>query len=1523
MGWTSLIALLLIPIASEAATYPCGTSFTPCPSKAFGVRTVPDTFGGKDLLFHKAKESDRIKQKEAQRLVSFSQISSAAREGVREMSYMFNNTEKSMMKSIRGSELNPSEVAWLSFMKADQYAKYLSYSALVSLAATKKLFKSVSSMDTLSFSNVSGTDIEKNCPINQIDECVAGKYRSYSGHCNNILSPLRGAVYEPMRRMLSPDYADKISDPRVATNGKVLPSPLVLSTLFTPAPAGHVSCSLMLAQWSSFLYDDLAHISRAFYNLNQESTQEHIPMPCCRNNVTHSECYPILKNGSDECLSYTRTIPVPRENCTLGFREQGNLVTSYLDGSQIYGSFTETTNRLRSFQDGKLAMRVWPSYRNGIPMDASSSDVFCRTSNPSYKCFLTGNHRSNFLPSSNSFYALWMRQHNRVAEKLKKLNTEWDDERLFQETRRIIVAQIQHITYREYLPLIIGKNNIVKYQLSLRSHGYDSSYDIKKDGSVFNEFATAVGQIFLTLLPDELLTMNLDGTVTKRLRLEKVFNDPSILYENGRIDSILRGLLRSPILKPGLHMSDQLKNTFGQNVKQGIDLAAMLIQMGRDHGIPGYLKFRRLCQLESAESFGALSTQFKDSVNITEIQNIYEDPNDIDLIVGGLAEKPVSGALLGPTFACLYAIQMRDTKQGDRFWYENFLAPSAFTVNQVDELRKTTLARIICDNTDNIGLVQPNPFSLPDIYGNCPMTCESAVLQGPNFQLWKEAELPRKLPTTRATLEKAIRLGIEQYARLQEAEGKRLAEIPLTVGPSSLFSHAALLAPKQKSLDIAKTAGVLREVTNILITGEGLSDDEKLPAELDVLTLQKLLPSIEVSSIIGNFTPYLGRDPLPKEQCLPQPLPCDHTTKYRSYSGWCNNLNNPKYGNAFEAMRRIIEPSYDDGFDSPRMKSVLGGDLPSARSISNAVHNDKPIFHTRFSHLLMQFGQILDHDMAHSPIARGANNTILNCSRCDSFDTLSIHCFPIKIDEGDPFFPHKHADGSPRCIPFARSLLAQLTLGYRNQLNQLTSFIDGSFLYGSTECEANKLRYFRSGKMNFTNLGFNKEALPQGNQERDCRSTLLQGNKKCFQAGDERNNEHPGLTVIHNIFLREHNRIATKLERLNNLWNDEILFQETRRILIAKIQHIVYNEWLPIVLGCSTMEKYDLRPLANGYYAGYDESCDATMSQEMSTSAFRFGHTLIRAEFPRMNDQFRNVTSSVILKDHFSNPSPLYDQREGHLESILMGLLGAESMAFDRHVIDALRNHLFAKPGATYSGIDLPAVNIQRARDHGVAGYNRYREVCKLHRVHRFEDLKDVMDSQAIQSLKSVYKHVDDIDLFPGIMSERPMIGALVGPTLACLIAEQMSRLKKCDRFYYENDNRMTRFTPDQLAEIRKTTMSKLICENSVYAKNVQPNSFLLPDDLQNAPMPCASLSDTDLSPWADRKFCIIDERVINLGRTKRITPCVSCTCTIEGAECHSMTIENCNDLVQSYTKSDLLKDPVCLVQCAAFITRA
>uniref|UniRef100_A0A0N5ABK1 Chorion peroxidase n=1 Tax=Syphacia muris TaxID=451379 RepID=A0A0N5ABK1_9BILA len=1283
-------------------------------------------------------------------------------------------------------------------------------------------------IENLAHSNRYDNQLAHICSQAPAQPCPLTKYRSITGHCNNVYRPLQGAVYEPYQRLANADYADGISEPRSSVSHVPLPNARKISKiLFTDDKSQHKDCSTMVAQWAMFVYNDIAQNS--FNQLFKDNETK--PVPCCNDEFSHSECYPIIAeddspDSKGECFPYVRSITAPRENCSLGVREQGNQATSYLDGSHIYGSTKQRAEKLRTFTDGLLKTNELSGKKK---VSNPNDDESCSKQNGENSvCGLfSGNPQSNLIISNSAMQILWRRQHNFIAKQLKEINPTWNDEQLYQESRAIVTAQIQYITYNEFLPLIIGINNLRRYGLNLKNYAYDSDYDLfqieqilqNTDASTLNEFASAAGLFFFSLFPDQ--------QIFQEVIQQNKRSSQNNLLNQGRIDSIIKSIVDTPIRNLGLYISEHFKDKFLKgNGKYGVDLIATIIQLGRDHGLPGYTTYRSKCGLLRPTNFSELQDIVLENVDIEAISTIYENIDDVDLFVLGLAEKPEAGSLVGPTFSCIIGNQFKNIRHGDRYWFENFFTPTAFTLDQLNEIRKTTLARIVCDNSERIKTIQPNTFALVDEFGNCPIDCDSIFIDTLDLKHWSDQETRLKLPITKETIQKALRLGAEHARQLNNAERLRIGNALASKPDLAVITHSNMMAPKRQSLRIAETSAILREATKVLIHGNGLENEEKLPSELDFATLQQLLPEIDVKDLIAPIKDLTDTDDTEQSQCLPKPLPCDHTSKYRTYSGWCNNLKFPHYGNAFSPMRRLLHPEYDDGFDSPRMTAKNGRQLPSARAVSNAVHKEAPVFHVKYSHMLMQIGQLLDHDFAHSPISRGPGNSILDCKRCDSHETVSSNCLPIPVDSNDPHF--KSINGRPRCIPFTRSLIGQLTLGYRNQLDQLTSFIDASFMYGSTNCEANALRLFNQGKLNYTNLGFNAEALPQGSQERDCRS---QPKHPCFNAGDERSNEQPALTVIHTIFMREHNRIAEQLHKINNLWSDEKIFAETRRIMGAKLQHIIYAEWLPIIIGCETAAKYKLIPKKTGYFKGYDDRCDATMSQEMATAAFRFGHTLIRNTFPRMNGAFQEAAEPLQLKDSFNNASFYYNEKAGHIESLLYGLLGVSSMAFDRHISDALRNHLFQKAGNDTSGMDLISVNIQRGRDHGVQPYNAYREFCGLKKAKSFEELSDVMNESSYLALKS----------------------ALVGPTVACIIGEQMQRLKKCDRFYYENDNPATRFSASQLAEIRKTKISKLICDNSQYGLLIQPNGFLMPDELTNAPVKCSELPSFDLHEWLDR----------------------------------------------------------------------
>lgn len=153
-----------------------------------------------------------------------------------------------------------------------------------------------------------------------------------------------------------------------------------------------------------------------------------------------------------------------------------------------------------------------------------------------------------------------------------------------------------------------------------------------------------------------------------------------------------------------------------------------------------------------------------------------------------------------------------------------------------------------------------------------------------------------------------------------------------------------------------------------------------------------------------------------------------------------------------------------------------------------------------------------------------------------------------------------------------------MIVGYREQINQLTSFLDASTVYGSYDCQANELRLYSQGKLNYTDkLDSLQHGLPQGFKEPDCRSlpkypcfvageisfvptTTVNPLSISSVAGDNRVNEQTGLAVLHTMYLREHNRIAERLHRINNFWTDEKIYQVLR--LKFKLSLTLYAESL-------------------------------------------------------------------------------------------------------------------------------------------------------------------------------------------------------------------------------------------------------------------------------------------------------------------------------------------------------------------------
>lgn len=177
----------------------------------------------------------------------------------------------------------------------------------------------------------------------------------------------------------------------------------------------------------------------------------------------------------------------------------------------------------------------------------------------------------------------------------------------------------------------------------------------------------------------------------------------------------------------------------------GLDLAAINIQRGRDHGLPSYTQWREPCGLSPIRDWNDLEKTVGPR-STRRIQQGYKDVQDIDLFVAGLAERPVIGGLVGPTFSCIIAQQFSNLRKGDRFWYENDGFESSFTPAQLQSIRQVSLAQIVC-RTLGSGTLQPHIFLPEDVISNERRSCGFGILAPIDLRPWIETEpFVKKVP---------------------------------------------------------------------------------------------------------------------------------------------------------------------------------------------------------------------------------------------------------------------------------------------------------------------------------------------------------------------------------------------------------------------------------------------------------------------------------------------------------------------------------------------------------------------------------------------------------------------------------------------------------------------------------------------------------------------------------------------------------------------------------------------------------
>ncbi|KAK2917763.1 eosinophil peroxidase [Channa argus] len=590
--------------------------------------------------------------------------------------------------------------------------------------------------------------------------------------------------------------------------------------------------------------------------------------------------------------------------------------------------------------------------------------------------------------------------------------------------------------------------------------------------------------------------------------------------------------------------------------------------------------------------------------------------------------------------------------------------------------------------------------------------------------------------------------------------------------------------------------------------------------------------------------------------------------RYRSITGECNNREHPRWGAANIPYSRWLPPEYEDVWGTPKgwdpEHTYHNVSLPPVRLVSQEVlftHNENISLDSTLSHLLVEWGQWIDHDMVLTPQSPSTASfkTGADCTHTCSRDTP---CFPIRIPPSDP----RHSFQS--CMPFFRSApscgAGILPHRHREQLNAITSFVDASMVYGSSTSKASGLRNHSSpfGSMALNSQHSDHElaympftprqqahldpcgprnSTPSGASDR---STQWENTTSCFQAGDSRANEHLGMIALHTLFLREHNRLVKELYLLNPHWSPDTLYQEARKIMGAIHQILTWEHYLPLVLGKNAMS------LLMPPYEGYDPEVDPSIANVFATAAFRFAHVTVQPVVTRLGPGYTTASQHPLLPLHHSLFASWRVVQEGGIDPVLRGLLlsPAKLQIPGQMMVEELTERLFQAQGGM--PLDLGALNLQRGRDHGLPGYTSWRRFCGLSVPNSTSELAKIMgDFTLAHKFQHLYGTPHNIDLWVGAISEPALPGGRVGPLLSCLLARQFRALRDGDRFWWQKDGV---FTSTQRRHLHTISLSRIICDNSHIAL-VPADPFSRterPEDMLSCSHPL--IPHFDLSPWKE-----------------------------------------------------------------------
>jgi peroxidase len=400
-------------------------------------------------------------------------------------------------------------------------------------------------------------------------------------------------------------------------------------------------------------------------------------------NANPDECSNIPVTDPDDPLfdeiEFKRTVSDPdAENCgRTNPREQINALTPWIDASNIYGDTEARNSFIREFEGGRLKMDC-----HGLgPLNDSTMDNAGKERGPN---FVFGDIRGNENITLASLHTLFVREHNYWAHKICEFCPDMTDEEIYQRAKIMVEAELQSITYNEFLPLALGE--------CLPSYMYDCEVN-PQPSNVFS----AAAYRFHSMIPSEIIN-------DVQLR-ELFFASVKLIDCTTSVDSVLCHMACGISEEFDQKVVDDLRNfLFGPPGMGGMDIAALDIQRGRDHGLGSVNDYLACFELDPITEFSDITTS---TALQQKLSQLYRQPGDIDLwLYFQIRSGEIEDSLLEPLSHSIVKDGFQRVRDGDRLWYENRLSPK-----QICLIEGTRLSDIIrrniceCDVTDNVFIV--------------------------------------------------------------------------------------------------------------------------------------------------------------------------------------------------------------------------------------------------------------------------------------------------------------------------------------------------------------------------------------------------------------------------------------------------------------------------------------------------------------------------------------------------------------------------------------------------------------------------------------------------------------------------------------------------------------------------------------------------------------------------------------------------------------------------------------------------